>query len=209
MSDVYQNIRDRLFAKYRHSPNILKVFEILSDPLQDTNDAVDWILDHLSIDDAGGEMLDAMAGWIGVKRPPAQEPDMFRLYRDEEVADDIDNHHGLATDGMTEGGYLSADDGCLSRVAPGTYASDDEFRKYVRAKASTFRTVATPDAMFEYIMQFSVRPKFAEGVRLCEIEPSSYDNLDLSVRYHIENRGFNPCGIQVRIKPQQQSDSEV
>jgi len=209
MSNVYQNMFGNILAKYRHSPIILKLLEILSDPLQDTNDAVDWILANLSIDDAEGPMLDGMASWIGVIRPPAQEIDIFRLCRDEEAADDIDNHHGLATDDLTEGGYLSADDGCLSKAYPGTYISDADFRLYIRAKASTFREKATPEIMYSYLLQFEVRSKLNEGVRTCEIEPSNYGDLSLLVRDHIENRGFRPAGIHVSIKTQTISDPEV
>lgn len=209
MVDVYQNILDRLFSKYRHSPIILKVSEILSDPLQDTNDAIDWILGHMSIDDAEGTLLDALASWIGVKRPPAQETRLFRLCRDEEVAEDPENNHGLAPDDLSSGGSLSADDGCTSKSAPGTYISDAEFRLYIRAKAATFRRVATREVMYDYILQFGIRTKLVEGVRTCEIHPSSYEDFGLAVRYHIEHRGFRPAGIRVSVARQQQSDAEV
>ena len=209
MSDVYDDILDRLFAKYRHSPNILKVFEILSSPMQDTSDAIDYILDHLDIDEAEGPLLDAMAGWIGVKRPALQEEDIFWFCRDEDVADDPDNHHGFATDALTEGGYFTGDDGCPSKAYPGDYIDDDEFRTYIRAKATTFRKKATRDIMYNYILQFGVRSKFIEGTRTIEIEPSSYDDVNYAVRYHLINLGYSPAGITVSIKQQTVSDSEV
>jgi hypothetical protein len=209
MSDVYADILERLFAKYRHSPNILKVFEILSDPLQDTSDAIDYILDHLSVDEAEGPLLDAIASWIGVDRPAAQEEDIFWLCRDEEVADDPDNHHGLATDALTEGGYLTGDDGCPSKSDPGSYVSDEDFRLFIRAKASTFRKKATREIMYNYILQFAVRSKLIEGTRTVEIEPSSYDDLNYQIRYHLTNLGYKPAGITISIKQQTESDPEV
>lgn len=209
MSDVYADILDRLFAKYRHSPNILKVLEILATPIQDTNDAIDYILDHLSIDDAEGPLLDAMGSWIGVARPRAQEEDVFWLCRDEDVADDPDNHHGLATDALTEGGYLTGDDGCPSKSDPGAYVSDAEYRLYIRAKAATFRKKATREILHNYFLQFGVRSRITEGTRTVEIEPSSYNDVDYSIRYHLTNRGYRPAGIAFSIKPQTVPDAEV
>ena len=206
MSDVYSDILDLLFAKYRHSPNILKVLEILSTPIQDTNDAIDYFLNHLNIDDAEGPLLNSMASWIGVIKPPAQEEDILWLCRDEEVADDPDNRFGLATDALTEGGYLTGDDGCLSKSDPGSYISDEDFRLYIRAKAAAFREKATREILYNYILQFGFRCKLIESMRAVEIEPSNYDDLDYFMRYFILNRGFRPAGISISIKPQTQSE---
>ena len=209
MSDVQDDILELLFARYRHSPIILEVIEILSAPIQDTNNALDYILEHLSIDDAEGPMLDAIASWIGAPRQVAQEDDLLWLCRDEEVADDPDNHYGLATDALTEGGYMTGDDGCSSKSDPGTYLSDEDFRLYVHAKAETFRRKATRAIMYNYILQFGSRCKLNEGTRSVEIEPYSYDDLNYAVRYHLTNRGYRPAGITVTIKPQTEPDSEV
>jgi hypothetical protein len=210
MVDVYANILDRLFAKYRYSQNILGVLEILSDPIQDTDDAIDWLLAHLSIDEAEGELLDFMASWIGVSRPPAQEENIFLLFRDEEVADDPENNHGLAPDSLSSGGYLSADDGCLSKSDPGSYVDDETFRTFIRAKAATFRKKATPEVMFEYILSFGIRTVLHEDEALtCEIEPSNYEDMTLFIQNYIETRGFRPAGIKVRVKTQTYSSSEI
>lgn len=209
MVDVYQNILDRLFAKYRYSENILGVLEILADPIQDTDDAIDWILEHLSIDDAEGELLDFMASWIGVTRPPAQEENILILFADEDIADDPENNHGLAPDSLATGGYLSADDGCLSKSDPGSYVSDAVFREYIRAKAATFRKKATPEVMFEYILRFGVRSVLNEDELECEIEPYSYDDMSLFLRNYIETRGFRPAGIKVSVKTQTITDTEI
>lgn len=201
MSDIYGEMLDRLFVKYRHSPTIISILEILATPIQDTHDALDYFLAHLSIDDAEGPLIDAIGGWIGVDRPAAQEEDIFCLCCDEDVADDPDNHHGLATDALTEGGYLTGDDGCLSKSSPGSYASDPVYREYIKAKASTFRQKATRDVLYTYLSRFGIRAKFTEGQRTVEIEPSSYDDLDYAVRYYIINHGYRPAGITYSIKP--------
>lgn len=200
---------DNLFAKYRNSPNILGVLEILSAPIQDTSDAVDSFLDQIGIDESEGSLLDAIASWIGVRRPPAQETRLFWMCRDEDVASDPGNEHGFAPDELTAGGYLSGDDGCLSKSEPGSYMDDDNFREYVRAKASTFRRKATPDVVFEYLLRFGVRARLEEGDRLLEIFPWSYGDLSLSVKSYIENSGFRPLGVTVEIAPQENPDSEI
>jgi hypothetical protein len=209
MSDVYNDILDRLFAKYRNSPNILGVLEILSDPIQDTNDAIDWLLDHLSIGEAEGELLDFMASWIGVTRPPAQEENILILFGDGEIADDPDNNHGLAPDSLATGGYLSADDGCLSKSDPGSYVSDAIFREYILAKAATFRKKATPEVMFEYILRFGVRSVLHEDELECEIEPYSYEDMGLFLRNYIETRGFRPAGIKISVMTQTEPNPEI
>ena len=209
MVDVYENILDRLFAKYRYSPNIIGVLEILSDPIQDTDDAIDWLLDHLSIDGAEGELLDFMASWIGVTRPPEQEENLLLLFRDEEVADDPENNHGLAPDSLATGGYLSSDDGCLSKSDPGSYVDDETFRTFIRAKAATFRKKATPEVMFEYILSFGIRSVLYEDELSCEIDPSNYEDMSLFIKNYIETRGFRPAGIKVSVKLQTTSSSEI
>ena len=211
MSDVYAEIIDRLFAKYRHSPNILKVFEILSDPLQDTSDAIDYIIDHLSIDDAEGPMLDAIGSWIGVQRQALQEEDIFWLFRKEDVGDDPENHHGLCQRSTltTDGGYLTTKTGCPSKAYSGAYVDDETFRLYIRAKAATFRKKATRDIMYNYILQFGCRSKLYEGTRTVEIEPSSYDDINYAIQYHLTNLGYRPSGVNISIKRQTKSDAEV
>lgn len=209
MSDIYQNFLDNLFAKYSRSPNVLGVFEILASPLQDTSDAIDYILDHLSIGDAEGVILDAKAGWIGVTRPLAQEENIFQLFSKYELADDPENRYGLAPSDLSSGGYLTSKTGCPSKSSPGALMGDDDFRLFIRAKAATFRKLATPEVMYNYVLQFGIRAKITEGVRECEIEPSSYRDMSMFIRYHIEHRGFLPAGIYTHIRSQTAPDSEV
>jgi len=200
---------DLIFAKYRHSPIILQVLEILSSPIQDTSDAIDYILSHLSIDTAEGEILDFLGELIGVARPPAQEDAVFWLCEPWEVADDPDNEHGLAPPSLDEGGYLTSNEGIASQVDPGTYISDAEYRKIIRAKAATFRNKATRDVVYNYLYQLGTRVKIHEEPRYVEFEHSSYNDLNYWLRNYIKTRGMKPAGIEIQIKEQLASDQEI
>lgn len=207
MTDVWDIKQERLFAKYRDSPNILGIMEILSDPAQDTRDVLDWLLSGLSIDTAEGELLDFLGELIGVDRPPAQEEDILWLCGDWETADDPDNHYGLAPDTLDEGGYLTGDDGLPSKSAPGTYMSDADFRDLIRSKGTSYRQKATRETVYEYLVDLGTRCKILETDKFVEFEPSSYADLNYWLRNYIENRGFRPAGIQIQIKPQTEPEA--
>lgn len=202
MTDIWTTKQERLFAKYRNSPNILGIMEILSSPTQDTRDMLDWLLGELSLSTASGEVLDFLGELIGVTRPPAQEDDVLWLCLDWEVLDDPDNHYGLATDALTEGGYLTGDEGVLSKSSPGSYMVDDDYRALIASKGTTYRQKATRETVYSYLIELGVRCKIIEADKVVEFEPSSYDNLNYWLRNYIESRGFRPAGIQVSIKDQ-------
>lgn len=208
MTDVYQGKLDIVFAKYRHSPNFLKILEILADPAQDTRDVEDWFLANLSIDGGEGVFLDFFGEVIGVLRPPLQEPDVLWLCEDWEIADDPDNHYGLATDALTEGGYLTGDAGVPHKTTPGG-TGDATYRAFLRSKAATFRQVATREVLFSYLLFFGCRWKIIEGTRTVELEPSDYNAINYYVRHYIENQGFRPAGIHVTVKRQTAPAPEV
>lgn len=209
MTDVWATKQERLFAKYRNSPNILGVMEILSDPTQDTRDVLDWLLSGLSIDTAEGELLDFLGELIGVDRPPAQEENILWLCGDWETPGDPDNRYGLATDALTEGGYLTRDDGLPSKSAPGTYMSDTDFRALIRSRGRTFRQKATRENVYEWLVELGVRAKILESDKFVEYEPSSYNDLNYWLRNYIETRGFRPAGIQIQVKNQTEPSEEV
>lgn len=209
MTDIWGLKQERLFAKYRNSPNILGIMEILSDPVQDTRDVLDWLLSGLSIDTAEGELLDFLGEIIGSDRPSAQETDIFWLCGDWETPGDPENRHGLAPDSLDEGGYLTRDDGLPSKSAPGTYMSDVDYRELIRSKAASFRQDATRETVYEFLVDLGVRCKIIEAHRDVEFEPSSYDDLNYWLRGYIEARGFRPAGIRVRIKDQTEPSEEV
>ena len=208
---IQETWESRLFSKYRYSPNILGLVEILSDPLQSTNDALDYILSHRSIDDADGELLDFLGEMIGVQRPPSQEPDENLLWfcTPEDYPDDLDGSQSLAPVDLSTGGYMTGHNGIVSKDDPESYVSDVEYRALIRSKATTFRKTATREVIYEYLLQFGVRCKIIESERVAEFEPHSYDILNYWVRNYIETRGLRPSGIQVSVSHQTEPDSEV
>jgi len=209
MSDIHGDLVAKLFAKYRHSPNILGVLEILATAIQDTCDAADYLVDHLSIDAGEGDVLKALGGWIGVDPPPLQETDLFMLVADEDLADDPENHHGLAPEDLSSGGFLVREDGLPSLDDLDSYFSDETFREFIRAKAATFGKIATRENLYLYLLQFGLRCKIEEGVRVQEIEPSSYEDLSQFLRYQILEKGFRTGGVSLTVKPQPSTSGEI
>ena len=210
MSSVYTGMIQYLFARYQHSPNVLSLLELLSTPLQDTRDVLEWLEDQLDLDSAEGVILDAYGELLGVPRPPLQEADILWLCEDSEYGDDPDNHFGLAPDSLDEGGYLTLDNGLLSRRYPGEYVSDEDYRQWIRIKISTFREKATLQTLYAYLQVFGIRVKFEENDPLIlDLEFEAYDPVDYYTRDYIINKGFRPAGVQIRIKEQTESDSEV
>lgn len=211
MADINAEWQEILFAKYRYSPNILGLVELLSSPLQDTRDVLDWMLSQTSIDTAEGEILDFMGELIGVSRPPAQENDanILWLCRWEDIADDPGGTRSLAPEDLTTGGYLTKGNGILSKTDPGAYVTDTEYRALIRSKATTFRKKATRSVIYDYLLRFGIRAKIIESARVVELEPNSYDQLNYWFRDYIQAKGFRPSGIQMKIKIQTESDSEV
>jgi hypothetical protein len=212
MSDVKQTwLDDRLFAKYRNSPNVLKFVDLLSRSGQDTQDVLEDILSNDSIDTAAGVVLDFFGGLIGAERPPAQElpENILWLCSDEDYGSDLDGSQSLAPDDLTTGGYMVGDDGILSKTDPGSYMPDADYRELIKAKGSTYRKKATREIVYTYLLQFGVRCKIIESTHAAEFEPHAYNVLNYWVRNYIAARGFRPAGIQVSIKQQTELDSEV
>lgn len=201
----------RNFSKYRHSPNILGLIDLLSSPLQDTADVLSYILSHQSIDDADGELLDFRGELIGVVRPPAQVPTSNLLYLclPEDVATDLDGLRSLAPVDLSTGGIMSGPDGVLSVSDPGSYMSDSDYRVLIKAKAATFRLKATRENVYTSLLAFGVRCKIIESTREMEIEPHAYDILNYWVRNYMTTKGFKPAGIRVKMKTQTSPDPEI
>ena len=196
---VHDEILGLDFSKYRHSPNILGVFEIIATPLQDTEDAADYILSHLSIDDAEGELLDFLGEVIGVKRPLAQEDDrnLLWLCHDDEVGDDPDGTMSLAPDDESNGGYMTGDDGIASKTNPDTYMSDTDFRELIRTKAATFRKRPTRSNIFNLLLEFGIRAKISSTVSPIVFDPADYDLINYWVRNYVLTKGFRPTARRI------------
>lgn len=209
MSTINEIWSGRLVSKYRDSPDILGLVELLSSPLNDTKEALEYVLSNEGIDGSEGVFLDFLGELIGVRRPPAQEADVFTLCSPEDAALDVDNRYGLAPVDLSSGGYLTGIDGVLSKSDPGSYATDAEYRPLIRSKAAAFRKKATRAVLYDYLVAFGIRAKITEDARTAELEPSNYGDLNYWVRNYIETRGFKPAGIQIKFKLQTEPDSEV
>jgi hypothetical protein len=206
---VYDDMLNRLFAKYQNSPNILGVLEILASAQQDTSDVLDWIIDRLSIDDGDGEILDSIGEIIGVSRFALQEERVFQLVRSEEISDDPYHLNGTSSDGESDGGYLSGPAGCVSKEFPDAEVTDADHRELIRSKAATYRKKATRANLYTSLLALGHRCRIHESGKVVEIEPSVYNDLNYLLRNYIVQKGFRPAGIKVRIKHQTSPDSEV
>jgi hypothetical protein len=188
--------KNRTFAQFRNSPHIQDLIETLSDPMQDTSDVADFILGSLDIDDAEGEQLDYLGERIGVTRPSAQETRLFRLVRLGEVGSPGE---GFADD-ENPGGYMTTIEGLESQTNPGSEMSDEDYRYLIRQKAESYRSAATREIWFLYLIAFGARCKIDDDTDLkITADQDRYDDFDNWTRNYIETRGFKPAGISVKI----------
>lgn len=192
--DVETNLKARLLSQFRNSPNIQGLLEVISDPFQDTSDALDFILDHRSIDDAEGEQLEYLASKVGVTRPPLQETRIFTLCRKGEVQD---TDKGFKSD-TKPGAYLGTREGLVDQSDPDAEMSDPDFRKLIRQKAAAYRSKATHEILFLYLIDFGAQCHLDEDDLEVWIDPVRYADLNSWTKNYIETRGFKPAGITVR-----------
>lgn len=187
-------LKTRLLSQFRTSPNILALIEIVADPLQDTYDAMDFILGSLSIDEAEGEQLDMLGELIGVARPPLQETYIFTLVR---LGEDQDPNYGFADD-ERPGGYLTTSDGLQDQSNPNDEMSDADFRYLIRQKASSYRKKMTRLNLYNYLLAFGARCKIDDDTtNVVTITMDRWDDYNEWQRNYIETRGFKPAGILV------------
>jgi hypothetical protein len=194
----------RLFAFFQ-APNIQKMVATYSVPIQDTRDAVDYLLAQDSIDMSTGQVLDFYGELIGVDRPPAQEieDNILWMCRADEMDTDPDGSRSLAPADSSSGGYMTGSTGVPSRSAPGTYLSDADYRVLIRAKASTYRSKMIPDNLFNYLIIFGIRALLEETQYGVSITPETYDDLNYWVRDYVISRGYHPAGITNTLTPQE------
>jgi len=200
---VLQDITDRIVHFLRESPNVVNLIECIADPIQDTQTVIAWILDHLSIDTAEGELLDFLGEMIGMARPPRQETSLFELCNVGDYPDDPDNEHGFQNDddaSVTTGGYLASIYGTPYQVDPTAQMSDADYRYFIRQKAASLRSKVTHENLFAYILAFGDRCQIANpAVRQVTITQYNYNHLSDWARNYIRERGFQPAGIQINI----------
>ena len=196
--DIETNFLARLFAQFKNSPNILALIEILSDPLQDTDNVLTYISENFSIDDAEGEQLDFIGELIGVIRPPLQETRIFTLCRKGEIQEPDKGFY----DDENPGGYLVTMEGLKDQDDPTAEFSDADFRKLIRQKAATYRKKATIENLFNYLLDFGARCKLDDTTDDYQIwiDPVRYDDYNAWQRNYIENRGFKPAVVSINFK---------
>lgn len=190
----------RLFHIFRNSPHILGLVEILSDPLQDTIDVCDYILGHLSIDDAEGEQLDFLGELIGVYRVAAQEDsnNIFTMCSLGEV-DTFANSTGFYNDDPDDpptGGYMVSINGLSSITEPRSMMSDNEFRFLIRQKAASYRKNMTRVNLFNYLLAFGSRCLIDDESMIVSIDPIAWNDLNEWQKWCVLNKGFKPAGIK-------------
>ena len=116
MTDINQVYLDRLYHYLRASPNVLAAIRVFTTGFQDSSDAIDFFTSGWDIDTLEDALLDKAGQLIGVKRPPAQEENIFMLFSPGENCD-LDNNHGFMDDTdptVTTGGYLTGPQGLES-----------------------------------------------------------------------------------------------
>ena len=196
--NVYNDWLSRLFHFLLNSPNITDKMTVLSTVMQDTVNAAAFILANWSIDDAGGDQLDKIASWVGLTRPPAQEPNIFTLSREGEF-DDPDNNHGFCDNSdptVTTGGWLTSEKGLAAK--DGSQMSDAEFRKLIRQRAASYRKFMTRENLFSYLLAFGSRCIIDDDTaKRVEMDPVTYYDLDDWQKNFVITRGFKPGGIAV------------
>lgn len=203
MTDVYATMLSRLYHFFQHSPNILKRLTTFATSPQDTNDAIDYFLGHWGIDDAEGALLDKVGQLLGVYRPPAQEDpaNIFTVYRIGEVVD-LDGSQGFkdtSDSHTTIGGYLTTKTGLISQSDPGAEASDAYYRFLIKQKASSYRSKATNENLFLYLIAFGGRCLIDDDTALSiEFDPVTYYDLDEWAKSYITTRGFKPGGVSIK-----------
>lgn len=202
MDPVEATFKERLGSQWRTSPHIQAIVEILSDPMQDSLSVMEYILAHLSIDTAEGELLDFLGELVGVVRPPLQETRIFTLGSLGD-ADDPDNDHGFLddTDTVETGGFLGSVKGLADQDDPDAKITDANFRYLIRQKAASYRKKMMRETLFLYLIAFGGRCKIDDDTTLTVvIDPVTYHDFDHWTQYYIPTRGYNPGGIKVRIR---------
>lgn len=194
---ILTDFQARLFSQFDNSAHIQAMVEILSDALQDTVDACDYILDHSSIDTAEGELLEYLGEKIGVRRPRAQETKIFTLCRLGEV-----QHPDMGfSDDENPGGYLTTQEGLEDQSDPDSVMTNVDYRYLIKQKAASYRKKMTREILFEYLIAFGCQCKIEDEETLSVwIDPVRYSDFDQWTRNYIETRGFKPAGISVRFR---------
>lgn len=197
--NVREYMASKLLDQFQQAKYINEIMDVLASTMQDTVDVCQYILDSTDIETATDDILDIYGEMIGVNRPPAQETKVFKLCSLYDEPDDFDNDHGFYNPIDGTGGYLSSLKGC--NAVDGSYMSDDDYRDLILAKAATFRTKATREEFFSYLLQFGARCILDDDDKFqLEIEQVTWDDFNHWQRNYVLTKGFDPAGVKVTFK---------
>jgi hypothetical protein len=208
--NVYDRLTKRLLHVFRDSPEILKLLTTISDPLQDTVDAIDFLLGALGIDDREGQQLDYLGSRLGVGRPDEQEPPehLFTLIDVGDVGTDWNN---LSDENYpSEGGYLADENGLGLVDNPSQKMDDAGYRRLLKQKAASFRRVATRENLFLYLIDFGSRCLINDDeIMDIEFDPVDYYSLSEFEKWYVLNKGFKPAGISTGFRENMRNGEKI
>jgi len=210
--DVSAIIHNRLLHIIRDGTNVQAIKDILSDVIQDTDDVTNYILDHLSVDEAEGELLEFLGEIIGLARPKAQE-DPDRIFTLKRVGETDDPDKGLQDDSdpsVTTGGYMMTLTGLESVTDPDSEMSDSDYRYFIYQKAAAYRSKMTHLNLYNYLLAFGARCELTESAAMTVlIEPFNYYDMDNWQKNYAVTRGFKPAGISLSFVDMLNHESEI
>lgn len=196
--EVRARLAEKLFSVFRDAEEINWLLDTVADPLQSTVDILEELLSKNGFDDWEGVQLDHKASKIGVYRGAKQEPldSLFTLV-DSDFTEDPENSMGFSdVDYPSEGGYLSDITGLDDVDNPEALQSDEELRQLCRQKASAFRSKATVENLFLYLVAFGSRCLILDDETMDIVyDPIDYHALNDWQKWHAVTKGFKPAGI--------------
>ncbi|MCK5610787.1 DUF2612 domain-containing protein [Candidatus Pacearchaeota archaeon] len=212
MSSLTVNARflEKLFHVFRDSPEILALLSVESDPMQDTVDAIDFLLGALTIDDRKGEQLDYLGTRIGVKRPAEQEPqeNLFTLIDEGEVG--LESQGFSDEDYPSEGGYFADENGLPLVESPDQQMDDAGYRRLLKQKGSSFRSKAIRENLFKYLIDFGSRCLINDDNQMdIEFDPIDYYSLSDFEKWYVINKGFKPAAISTGFRENMRNGDSI
>ena len=208
--DVEARFKEKLYSQFKNSTNINELFEVRSTTLQDTVDAIEFILGQLSIDDRQGDLLDKLGTRLGVARPFAQEPDesLFTLYDVGDVG--IESQGFSDEDYQSEGGYLADEKGLQLQSDPLQKMSDSDYRSLLKQKAASWRRRATRQNLFDYLIAFGAQCIIQDDeVMDIVFDTVDYDALNDFEKWYVINKGFKPAGISTAFRERMRASEAI
>jgi hypothetical protein len=205
---VEARFKEKLFKVFKDSPEIIALLEVISDPMQDTVDAIDFLLGSLSIDDREGEQLDYLGTRLGVERPNEQEPyeNIFCLNGDLTLGS-----QGFSDENYpSEGGYFADEKGLPLQSNPDQKMSDEGYRRLLKQKASAFRTLATRENLFTYLIDFGSRALINDDTgHHIQFDLIDHYSLNEFEKWYLLTRGFKPAGISTEVRENIRDGEEI